>query len=158
MGETEPLVCCVCLTADRQELTERAVRCFEAQTYQKKWLLIYDTGREELTLDGIGATLQDAARRVSIVREAGGRSIGALRNAANALVMHCDIIAHFDSDDHSHPNRITEQVALLKASGADAVGYHEMLFWRCEQGMRNGLDARGKLFHPWMRSFGLLRY
>jgi glycosyltransferase involved in cell wall biosynthesis len=41
-----------------------------------------------------------------------------------------EIIAHFDDDDWSHPNRIAEQVALLQASGADVVGYNEALFWQ----------------------------
>jgi hypothetical protein len=41
-----------------------------------------------------------------------------------------DIFVHFDDDDFSHPNRIDEQVALLQSSGADVVGYREMLFWR----------------------------
>jgi hypothetical protein len=57
-------------------------------------------------------------------------SIGWLRNEANTSFPSVDIIAHFDDDDWSHPNRLTEQVALLQASGADAVGYNEMLFWR----------------------------
>lgn len=61
-------------------------------------------------------------------------TVGALRNTAieNATMPgeYCaDIIAHWDSDDYSHPARIAEQVALLQASGADAVGYRECLFF-----------------------------
>jgi hypothetical protein len=41
-----------------------------------------------------------------------------------------DIVAHFDSDDISHSERLSEQVALLQSSGADVVGFNEMLFWR----------------------------
>jgi len=40
------------------------------------------------------------------------------------------VIIHWDSDDWSHPERIAEQVAFLQASGKEAVGYREMLFWR----------------------------
>jgi glycosyltransferase involved in cell wall biosynthesis len=40
-----------------------------------------------------------------------------------------DIICHWDSDDWSHPRRVEEQVALLQSSGAECVGYNEMLFW-----------------------------
>jgi hypothetical protein len=57
-----------------------------------------------------------------------GMTIGAMRNAANAQSKG-QIIAHWDEDDLSHPNRIQEQVALLQASGADCVGYNECLFW-----------------------------
>jgi hypothetical protein len=62
--------------------------------------------------------------------ELAGRTIGFLRNQANALVGDAEIIAHVDSDDQSHPRRIEEQVALLQASGTDTVGYRECLFWR----------------------------
>jgi glycosyltransferase involved in cell wall biosynthesis len=72
------------------------------------------------------------ARLVSYPND-GGKTIGALRNEANALAR-ADILVHFDSDDWSHPNRIAEQVALLQSSGADVVGYREMLFWRDDGG------------------------
>jgi glycosyltransferase involved in cell wall biosynthesis len=84
-------------------MTAQAIRCVEYQTYESKELIKYEN--------------------------AGDRTIGALRNAANALASG-EIICHFDSDDWSHPNRVSEQVALLIASGADAVGMNEMLFWR----------------------------
>ena len=46
-------------------------------------------------------------------------TIGELRNHANAFVS-TDIICHFDSDDWSHPNRMSEQVALLQAAVRNA--------------------------------------
>ena len=45
-----------------------------------------------------------------------------------------DILVHLDDDDYSHPNRIAEQVVLLQSSGADCVGYREMLFWQNRSG------------------------
>lgn len=101
--QTEPKVSCVMLVCGRPEMTARAVRCFEAQTYDAKELIRFEN--------------------------AGDRSIGKLRNEANALARG-EIICHFDSDDYSHPNRIAEQVAHLQSSGADVVGYNELLFWR----------------------------
>jgi glycosyltransferase involved in cell wall biosynthesis len=94
------------LVCGRPEMTARAVRSYEAQSYQNKELIFF----ENLGLE----------------------TIGALRNKANALATG-EIICHFDTDDTSHPNRISEQVALLTASDADAVGYSEMLFWRTPQ-------------------------
>jgi hypothetical protein len=56
-----------------------------------------------------------------------------LRNLANALAcggaLDAEIIAHWDSDDWSSPERLTEQVELLQSSGARVVGYSEALFW-----------------------------
>jgi glycosyltransferase involved in cell wall biosynthesis len=94
------------LVCGRPEMTARAIRSFEAQSYEQKELIHFENSGE--------------------------RSIGLLRNQANALATG-DIICHFDTDDYSHPNRISEQVALLQSSGADCVGYRDMLFWREKQ-------------------------
>lgn len=106
-------------------MLERAVACFTAQTYQNKRLYILDTGPD---------TYQDETV-LGIFRQGlptfHGRTIGALRNEANARPVG-EIICHWDDDDWSHPRRIEEQVALLQSSGKDgkdAVGYRDMLFW-----------------------------
>jgi len=123
---TEPLVCAVMLTRNRPELARRTVECFRSQTYQNKYLLVFDSGEEKLVLGNMNEHR---------VWDAGfaGESIGALRNEANRRARAGappDVFVHWDDDDWSHPNRIAEQVALLQSSGADAVGYNEMLFWR----------------------------
>ena len=105
MPAEQPKVVCVMLTrGDRPAMEARAIRGFDSQTYQNKELLIFDTS----DVDG---------------------TIGALRNLANARA-DGEIIAHLDNDDLSHTYRLAEQVALLQASGADCVGYRELLFWR----------------------------
>ncbi len=98
-----PEVAAIMLCNGRAEMVRRATRSFEAQSYGNKRLVILENN--------------------------GDRSIGRLRNEANASAGNVDILVHFDSDDVSHPNRIAEQVALLQSSGAECVGYNEMLFW-----------------------------
>ena len=118
---TQPLVVGVLLTADRPAMTRRAIRSFGAQTYENKRLLIFDSGAQYFS----------AALRHNVFYqhcEIPGLTIGTLRNLAVGICKAADIIAHFDSDDWSHPRRLEEQVALLQASGADAVGYNDMLF------------------------------
>lgn len=119
----QPTVCAICLTKDRPEMLARAVRSFQAQTYENKRLIIYDSSAEHPTLSRI------PERGVHIHTKLGVRSIGRLRNAANEY-SEADILVHFDDDDVSHSNRIAEQVALLQSSGADVVGYSNLLFWR----------------------------
>jgi glycosyltransferase involved in cell wall biosynthesis len=122
---TEPTVCAIMLTRDRPELAKRAVECFRKQTYENKTLLVFDSS--EFPFSGqIVRGMKEAYARMA---DYAGQPIGALRNAANTLAQ-ADILIHFDDDDWSHPNRIMEQVAFLQASGADCVGYNEMLFWR----------------------------
>ncbi len=117
----QPTVACVMLANGRPEMVMRAVESFRAQTYPAG-LMVFDSGGG-LEPCGIGAHVYAASLHQ-------GKSIGALRNAANELCTGSDIICHWDSDDWSHPNRIAEQVALLQSSGAECVGYNEMLFWR----------------------------
>ena len=120
-----PDVTAIMLVDGRHDMTARAVQSFMAQTYpeDKRYLLIWDTGDPHyappFVYDPHGIEIWHRQR---------GPSIGALRNAANKEARG-EIIIHFDSDDLSHPNRIAEQVALLKSSGAECVGYNEMLFW-----------------------------
>lgn len=145
---TDPLVCCVMLTADRQSLTERAVRCFCRQPYNNKHLLIFDTGIQPFELRDISIGFQPHLV-VAKAREFYGQTVGALRNAANALAQGADIIAHFDSDDVSQPNRLEEQVRFLLHNeelarfGHDigappfaefqGVAYRNLLFWNRER-------------------------
>ena len=106
------------------EMEAQARKWFSAQTYGPKRLLSFDTSER-------------------------GRSVGALRNAANGCALEAEILVHWDLDDYSAPTRIAEQVAFLQASGAEAVGYSEMLSWRtwksrvmCDSFGGNGPDGR----------------
>ncbi len=126
---TEPSVVAVMLTADRPEMTRQAVASFRAQTYQHKRLLILDTGTSRqdahVYMGRDGSQLNERL----LWNPSCNETIGALRNIG-ARQADDDIIVHFDSDDLSHPNRIAEQVGLLQSSGADVVGYNQVLFWR----------------------------
>lgn len=142
----EPLVGCILLTADRIEMTARAVRCFEAQTYKKKALFILDTGSIPVPL-----TRRQTGIYLPHVKE----SIGELRNRANDMAVSYikpDLFAHWDSDDWSHPQRLAEQVALIESDPTlDAVGYSDMLFWDQTKCMievdpsKRGPDGEGAL-------------
>lgn len=128
-----PAVCAIMLVNGRQEMVKQAVASFEAQTYADKRLLIYDTSPD----DTLPEFIYDKHPSIEVIESSqmdhhhSRKTIGYLRNRAiMAAEQEAEIIVHFDSDDWSHPNRIAEQVELLQASGADAVGYNEMLFWR----------------------------
>lgn len=122
-------VCCVLLADGRPAMVSRAIRSFHNQSYQDKRLVILDSGEDALPFT--------PHPDVHVTRLGSGpkRSIGELRNIANAMAIirgplpPNEVIAHWDSDDHSHAERLTEQVAHLETSGAQAVGYHNMIFW-----------------------------
>lgn len=131
--------CCIMLANGRPEMVKRAVRSFRAQSYQRKALLIFDSGQDfELTFNS-----NEISIGVKSWCEANGyKTVGQLRNVANACTgpsapllytLNADVLLHWDSDDWSHPRRIEEQVALLEQTKADAVGYNDMLFWESVQ-------------------------
>ncbi len=122
----EPTVCAVMLTRDRPAMAKRAVECWMAQTYENKRLLIIASGESNVYCP---AFLLYPNCNIYMQPSLNGWTIGAIRNYANSKTGQ-DIMIHWDDDDWSHPNRIAEQVALLQSSGADAVGYREMLFWK----------------------------
>lgn len=125
---TDPTVCAIMLTRDRPAMAKRAVESFRRQAYANKRLSILDTGRQRLYLSSEAIQLEPQIT-YCYGGEWPGKTIGELRNVANGSTDY-DIVCHWDDDDWSHPNRIAEQVALLTSSGADAVGYSDLLFWR----------------------------
>lgn len=125
-------VLAVMLANGRQAMVERAIRSFASQTYEQRRLLVFDSG--ERGLPDL-STLANGVYYVHYEHSATKPplSIGSLRNLANGLAaagaLECDLLAHWDSDDWSHRDRLTEQVAMLEATGADCVGYRDMLFY-----------------------------
>lgn len=130
----KPTVCAVMLVNGRPEMVARAIRCFLAQTYERKRLLIWDSTPDLICCDQTehDGVFHIPAAGLEFPYDPGCRvlTIGELRNAANDFWTEYPIIAHWDSDDWSHPRRLEEQVELLERSGKECVGYNEMLFWQ----------------------------
>lgn len=153
---TEPLVVCVLLTKDRPAMAKRAVESFRSQTYANKRLLIVNSGHcGPITTDAeqsceVGGITEPCFVGID------GWTIGALRNHACKYASHHyatsntrpEIFAHLDDDDLSHSARLAEQVALLQASGADCVGYSDMLFGRIRQLTQRDVYGEGTN-EPW---------
>src|SRR5258705_221537 len=116
---SQPLVCCLLLTADRHEMTARAMRCYDAQIYHNRCLFLFDTGREQYGATKAAAGVPKVYINHQVTRgvwmpELGSRPVGELRNRAIALALSAlperpELIAHWDSDDWSHPLRLAEQ-------------------------------------------------
>lgn len=140
-----PTVVAVCLTANRPDMTRQAIASFRAQTYPAKKLLVWDTSGPRVP----HIQVSEMGECEYYVNSPDRLVIGQLRNIVNDYCIsreafaEPDIIVHFDSDDWSHPNRIAEQVPLLQSSGAECVGYNEMLFWRDPELYLASGDARG---------------
>jgi glycosyltransferase involved in cell wall biosynthesis len=114
-----PLVSCLCLTRNRLEWLKKAVACYEAQTYAPRELVIIADAEPDV----LGCRLPASAR----VFFAGPINVGRKRNFGCRLAAG-DLVAHWDDDDYSAPQRLADQVRHLVESGAAVTGYHTMKF------------------------------
>ena len=109
---------CLCLTYNRREWLPKAIECFQRQTYPHRELLIIADGADVKDL------VDDSIRLIHID---GHPEIGEKRNFG------CEhargsIIAHWDDDDYSAPERLGDQIARLNETGRAVTGYHSMRF------------------------------
>ncbi len=143
----QPLVACVMITNNRPQLAARAVRSFRAQTYQRKKLLIVNSGPYPIETE-TSDLMEPCFVGIDTL------TIGGLRNHGNKYAMECygpsydrpDILINWDDDDVSHPNRIASQVLQLQTTQIDrrtagqgvypapAVGYKDLLWWNSVKG------------------------
>lgn len=97
---------CICPAHAHPEFVQRATDCFNSQRYPLKRFELLDTS-------GLS-----------------GWSVGAIRNTLISHSSHPgEIIAHFDYDDWSAPERLSQQVALMELTGRPIVGYYDMAFY-----------------------------
>lgn len=109
-------------TRGRADLADRAVKCFMLQDYPEKRLLILDDGDHPSFPKPV-----DDLPCVSYLRTDERLNIPAKRNLLCRLAAG-EIICHFDSDDWSAPDRISDQVARLEEGARAVTGYFSMVF------------------------------
>lgn len=115
------LVSAIMPTAGRPEMAARAVEGFLAQTWPEKELVIVDDRNRPSFPNGIDHPL------VRYFCFAGAFDIGGKRNLCCGRASG-QIIAHWDDDDFSAPERLSDQLQRLIESGKSVTGYHSMRF------------------------------
>lgn len=130
-----PLVSCVCPTKNRYLYIEGMIQCFLSQTYPHKELIIVDNG-----IDGTARLIpNDPSIFYHYVAEP--KTTGEMRNLC-AERANGEIICHFDSDDWSAPERVTDQVTRL--GNGVLTGYHMLLFFDERDGIAYKYKARAR--------------
>lgn len=121
---SNPLVSCVMPTRARRHLALQAVRCYMAQTYQHKELLILDD-KEDPSFAFEGKEFETGDIKVVVLD--GRESIARKRNRLAGMARG-DVIWTLDDDDWSSPLRMEQQVRRLEQSGKAVTGYKTLLF------------------------------
>lgn len=125
-GET-PLVSCLMVTRERRSFAERAIRCFQAQTYQRRELVIVDDGPDDGLADHITALADPRIRHVRLPDE--GKPLGELR-AISVARAQGTVVAQWDDDDLSDPERLRVQLTAITRLGTDmCLLLRERLWW-----------------------------
>jgi glycosyltransferase involved in cell wall biosynthesis len=109
-------------TKGRREMAQAALDCWLKQDYQNKELVILD--------DADDLSFPEGLQIPGVHHYASGKkmTLGMKRNEVNALTRG-EIIAHFDSDDWSAPDRIQDQISRVQETGLPITGYSTLLFW-----------------------------
>lgn len=111
-------VTCLCITRNRRSWLTKAIACYLAQSYEARELLI--------VADGVDVRdLVPDREDIRLIHVEEGRRIGEKRNYGCGLARG-KFIAHWDDDDYSAPDRLSEQVASLQNAGKAVAGYWSM--------------------------------
>lgn len=124
------LVSCIMPTCDRRAFIPSAIACYLAQDWPDKELIVVDDGmdRVEDLLRYVSGAKYFFFREENLPAHRPRTPIGTKRNYACERASG-EVIVHWDDDDWSAPERISDQVARLLESGKSVTGYHDLLFW-----------------------------
>ncbi len=114
-----PLISCLCVTKNRVPLLKRAIRCFEAQTYPNKELIVVGQFSDKSTLDLMINDKRFKGGNIHGYSCDPEANLGELRNQSLAFARG-GFIAQWDDDDWHHPHRLKEQMDSIIASGRQA--------------------------------------
>jgi len=109
-----PLISCLCVTRGKPKLLERAISCFNYQTYSNKELIVvYED--DDLLTRGFVNSIKNPKIFVHEVRNSKKVTLGYLRNYA-VENSHGEYICQWDDDDWYNIHRIETQYKELYAS------------------------------------------
>jgi glycosyltransferase involved in cell wall biosynthesis len=117
----EPLVSVLLCTHDRRQMFQRALACYQSQSYKNKELIVVDDG-----IDRVSDLLEGVADAIYIYYPA--QNLSQKRNVG-IRAAHGELIAHQDDDDWSGPERLAIQAeAMQEHRDAMACGFSSV-YW-----------------------------
>lgn len=136
-NNAKPKVSCLTVTANRKYLMQRAIQCFQNQTYPNKELVIVDDGEQDL--DDLLTELPSEEVRYVKLENKPENTLGKLRNRSLEEA-NGEFLVQWDDDDWYHPERISIQAQTL-LDGNDAC---------CLSGALMHLDEEPYMQHPYV--------
>lgn len=109
---TQPLVSCLCVTRNRPRLLDRAVKCFLAQSWGPRELLVVYKSDDAVTRDYLAGVTDSRVRAIEVPIEP-NLSLGALRNLSVRLSKG-DYVCVWDDDDWYRRDRLEVQMHSIR--------------------------------------------
>ncbi len=132
-----PLVSCLMPTFNRRAFVPQAIRCFLAQDYPHKELIVIDDGQDRAS-DLVPP--HPAIRYVALDHRV---SLGEKRNIA-ADLSEGEMLAHWDDDDWYAPRYLSRIAERLRHAGADSLtGLSRYLVYLLETGALKVCTSKG---------------
>jgi len=123
--QAQPLVSCIMpTTGERRRFLPQAIRGFQRQTYPNLELVILCDGEDDMS----DLIPRDDERICYFYMGRQRHTHGAKLNVGCERATG-DLIAHWDDDDWSHPDRLSFQVGALLAEEAEICGISQLLFF-----------------------------
>jgi len=131
---SEPTVSVIIIVFNGAAFLREAIDSVLAQTFDDYELLVVDDGSTDDTLAIAEHAQGENPDRIRVLRHAGGvnRGMSATRNLGIAHARG-EFIAFLDADDVWLPQKLAEQVAIMRADPAAALVYGRALIWRSWQ-------------------------
>lgn len=108
-----PLISCICITANRPLLLQRALACFNSQDYPKKEMVI-SYPENDITTKNILNKIEELSNlKIVRIERPEQEKLGAARNHAIAMA-NGTYVCIWDDDDWYDSTRISHQYAVLK--------------------------------------------
>lgn len=115
-NEVLPLISCVCVTRGKPALLQRAINCFEAQTYLQKELVIVYEEDDIPTRQFLQTNTFHPAIKIMEISVNPPKTLGMLRNIAIESAAGT-YICQWDDDDWYHMHRLEYQYGVVLQSG-----------------------------------------
>ncbi len=115
MENQDPLISCICVTSKRPLLLQRAIACFERQTYRNRELVISFPKSDQETRDLLLKISLFSDISLLVMERPDEENLGSARNRAIEQA-NGTYICVWDDDDWYHNKRIEYQYEAIKGS------------------------------------------
>jgi glycosyltransferase involved in cell wall biosynthesis len=153
-ASTLPMISCLMVTRDRLALAKRSIRCFAAQTYPNRELVIVTDGEPEFGEELLRHAKELGIEHCRLIPAPHGAPLGQLRNMSLDAAAG-DLVCQWDDDDANHPDRLAVQAQALFCEGARVAFFTDHLQYLEEKKLllwidwtAGGLIADQRQFFP----------